>query len=169
MSTTFGPQPEEAETVIHRAATLEAIDALYNLEMQANILALRDQRRRSRLQRSLEQWVDYWPMALGILISLAAPQIREFVEPYRPWGLWVSFPMVALSMRPEVYFGSKVAALLPTAMMFLQFPLEGLLAKLSLKGHVTVHGVIVQVVFFHGLCIMDLWLLNGGIYHLMGR
>jgi len=31
----------------------------------------------------------------------------------------------------------------------------------------TVHGVIVQVVFFHGLCIMDLWLLSGGLWQVM--
>jgi len=47
------------------------------------------------------------------------------VEPYRPWGLWVSFPMVAISTRPEIYMGTKMAALLPTAMLYLQFPIEG--------------------------------------------
>jgi hypothetical protein len=68
--------------------------------------------------------------------------------------------------------GSHIAAMLPAALTYLQFPLEGLLAKIALKGNVTVHGVVVQVVFFHGLCIMDLWLLNGGLWqllHLVGR
>ncbi len=108
-------------------------------------------------------------MALGILISMVAPQMREFVEPYRPWGLWVSFPMVALTMRPEMNLGSHIAALLPTAMMYLQFPLEGFLAKVALKGHVTPYGVMVHVLYFHGLCIMELWLVNGGLWHLFGR
>ena len=143
------------------------IDALYNLEMKANILALRQERRRARLHRSIAQWVEYWPVGIGILISLFAPQMREFVEPFRPWGLWVSFPMVALSTRPEIYMGSHIAAMLPAALTYLQFPLEGLLAKIALKGNVTVHGVVVQVVFFHGLCIMDLWLLNGGLWQLL--
>jgi hypothetical protein len=98
--------------------------------------------------------------------------MREFVEAYRPWGLWLSFPMVALAIRPEVHMGSTMAAYLPTVLVYLQFPLEGLLAKVALKDHITVHGVIVQVVFFHGLCIIDLWLLSGGIWqvmHMMGH
>ena len=151
------------------SVAMDAIDALYNLEMKANLVALRQQRRVSRLQRSLAQWTEYWPVAVGILISFIAPQIREFVEPYRPWGLWVSFPMVAISIRPEIYMGTKMAAFLPTAMLYLQFPIEGLLAKIALRGHVRPYGVMVQVLYFHGLCIMQLWLLNGGLWRLMGR
>jgi hypothetical protein len=112
---------------------------------------------------------EYWPVALGILASFFAPQLREFVEPYRPWGLWVSFPMVAISIRPEIYMGTKMASLMPMAMLYLQFPIEGLLAKIALKGNVTPYGVMVQVLYFHGLCIMQLWLLNGGFWHLLGR
>ena len=80
--------------------------------------------------------------------------------------------MVALAIRPEVHMGSTMAAYLPTVLVYLQFPLEWLLAKVALKDHITVHGVIVQVVFFHGLCIIDLWLLSGGIWqvmHMMGH
>jgi hypothetical protein len=166
MPNLFGtPSDEPAQS--NGAATLEAINALYDLEMRANITALRQQQRRARVQRSVAQWVEFWPVGVGILISLVAPQLREFVEAYRPWGLWLSFPMVALSIRPEVHMGSTMAAYLPTALVYLQFPLEGLLAKMALKGHVTVHGVIVQVVFFHGLCIIDLWLLGGGLWQML--
>jgi hypothetical protein len=151
------------------SSALETIDALYNLEMRANLVALSQQRRTARLHRSLAQWSEYWPVALGILASFFAPQLREFVEPYRPWGLWVSFPMVAISIRPEIYMGTKMASLMPMAMLYLQFPIEGLLAKIALKGNVTPYGVMVQVLYFHGLCIMQLWLLNGGFWHLLGR
>ena len=164
----FGTQSDDT-TPNNSSTALEAIDALYNLEMKANLVALRQQRRVTRLQRSLAQWTEYWPLAIGILASFLAPQLRAFVEPYRPWGLWISFPMVALSIRPEIYMGTKMAALLPTAMLYLQFPIEGLLAKIALRGNVTPYGVTVQVMYFHGLCIMQLWLLNGGLYHLIGR
>lgn len=167
------PRHREAESEdIPQASgsdALQAIDALYNLEMRANLMALQHQRRKERVSRSLSEWADYWPMALGILVSLFAPQLREFVEPYRPWGLWVSFPMVALTLRPEMNFSSEIAALLPTIMLYVQFPLEGLLAKVALKGHVTPYGVMVHVLYFHGLCIMELWLVNGGLWHLMGK
>jgi len=168
MPNRFGKQSDDAPQG-NQSAALEAIDALYNLEMKANLMALRQQRRSARLHRSLAQWSEYWPVALGILVSFFAPQLREFVEPYRPWGLWVSFPMVAISIRPEIYMGTKMAALMPTAMLYLQFPIEGLLAKIALRGNVTPYGVMVQVLYFHGLCIMQLWLLNGGLWHLIGR
>lgn len=158
----IGPQPDDAPPV-NNASALEAIDALYHMEMQANLMSLRTQRRRDRLNKSMAEWATYWPMALGILVSCFTPQLREFVEQYRPWGLWISFPMVALAIRPEVYFGSKMAALLPTALMYAQFPIEGWLAKVALKGNVTPYGVAMQVLYFHGLCIMELWLVSGGL------
>jgi hypothetical protein len=151
---------------------LRMVEALYTLEMNANIAALRQQRRNARLNRAMTQWFSYWPVAVGILISFIAPLLRDFVEPYRPWGLWVTFPMVALSLRPEVYMGSMIAGLLPTAIMYLQFPLEGLLARFALRGNVTVYGVAIQVLCFHALCIVELWLLNGGlsqVWHLFGH
>lgn len=162
----FGSQPDEAPPV-NNASALDAIDALYNLEMQSNLLYLRQQRRRERVNKSLTEWAAYWPVALGILVSCFTPQLREFVEQYRPWGLWISFPMVALALRPEVYLGSKMAALLPTFLMYAQFPLEGLLAKVALKGNVTPYGVAMQVVYFHALCLMELWLVSGGLMHLL--
>ena len=163
MKKLFGSQSDESEQG-NKSLALEMINSLYDLEMKANIMALNRQRRRSRLQRSLEQWAEYWPMAVGILISMIAPQIREVADAFKPWVLWVSFPMVALFTRPEVHLTGRLAAMVPTTMLYLQFPLEGLLAKFALKGHVTPHAVMVQVVFFHGLCIMDLWILNGGLW-----
>jgi hypothetical protein len=77
--------------------------------------------------------------------------------------------MVALSIQPEVHMGSMMSSLLPTAMLYLQFPLEGLLAKVAQRGKVTVDGVMLQVLYFHALCVIDLWLLNGGLHNLVGR
>ncbi len=81
----FGaPSDEPAQS--NSAGTLETIDALYEIEMQANILAIREQQRRARFQRSVAQWAEFWPVGVGILVSLFAPQLREFVEAFRPWG-----------------------------------------------------------------------------------
>jgi hypothetical protein len=168
MQKLFGPQSDDSEQG-NKSLALEMIDALYNLEMRANIMALRQEQRKARLQRSLGQWAEYWPMAVGILISVIAPQIREVADTLKPWGLWVSFPMVALFTRPEVHLSGRLAAMAPTAMLYLQFPVEGLLAKFALKGHVTPYAVMVQVIFFHGLCIMDLWILNGGLWQVFAR
>jgi hypothetical protein len=73
----------------------------------------------------------------------------------------IVFPFAVIAGRPEIYMGDKVAALLPTVMLYLQFPLEGYMARTVLKGKVTVRGVIIQVLFYHLLAIAELFLLNG--------
>ena len=125
---------------INGCDALRVIEALYDLELQANIAVIREEQRDERRHRSLAEWSSYWPVALGILGS---------------------------SLQPEMRMGSWMAAMLPTAAMYLQFPLEGLLARFTLRKGLTVRRVIEQVGCFHGLCIVDLWLLNGGVGHLM--
>jgi hypothetical protein len=170
MAMLFGRQSgSDAGAESNYSSTLEVIDALYTLEMKSNIAALGQRRRSARLHRSMAQWSSYWPVALGIAVSFFAPQMRAFVEPYRPWGLWLGFPMAALSIQPGVHLGSWMSSTLPTALLYLQFPLEGLLAKVAQRDKVTVYGVALQVLYFHALCFIDLWLLNGGLHRLMGR
>src|SRR5579859_2161998 len=103
----FGSQHDDAQQAGGFDA-LSALDALYKLEVNDNIMALRQRRRRERLSRSMAQWAAYWPFALGIMVSFLAPQMREFVEPFRPWGMWICFPMVALTMRPEMHLSSSL-------------------------------------------------------------
>jgi hypothetical protein len=144
-----------------RSAALEAIDALYKQEMEDNIAALRAQRRRNRIERSISRWTEYWPVAVGVCISLIAPLLRELIAPLQQWGMWIVFPLVALAERPEIYMGDKMAVILPIVALYVQFPLEGLLAKTMLKGNVSLAGVAWQVLFFHALCLIELWLISG--------
>jgi hypothetical protein len=140
---------------------LQAIDALYEREIQANMAALSEQRRRSRLQRSAVNLTEYWPFAVGIVLSCFVPQLRDFVEQFRPYGMWVVFPFAAIATRPEISSGSEISSLMPLMFMYAQFPLEGLLARFGLKGHVTVPRVLGQVLFLHLFAITELWLVSG--------
>lgn len=162
------PVPE-AGVQGNRSAALEAIDALYKQEMKANILALRERRRSLRQQKSLMHLVEYWPVAVGVFFSLFAPLLQEIVAPFKPWGMWIVFPFVSIAGRPEVFMGDKMAVLVPMVMLYAQFPLEGLLAKIALKGNVTPLAVAGQVLFLHLLCIVELWLVNGSVWHALGR
>ena len=152
-----------------RSAALEAIDALYKQEMEANIAALRERRRHTRLEKSVAHWTEYWPVAVGVVMSFFAPQVRDMLAPLQQWGMWLVFPFVALAQRPEIYMGDKMAVLLPMVMLYAQFPLEGLLAKIMLKGNVTLTGVMGQVAFFHALCIIELWLVSGAFWQVLSR
>lgn len=138
-----------------------AIEALYAMETQANLAALRERQRNNKNEKMVAHYVEYWPMAVGIALSLVAPQLHDMLLPLGPWAMSLVFPFAVIAGRPEIYMGDKVAALLPVAMLYLQFPLEGFMARTVLKGKVTVHGVVVQVLFYHMLAITELFLLNG--------
>jgi hypothetical protein len=140
---------------------LRAIDALYQQEMQANMAALAEQRRKSRRFRSAVSLTEYWPFAVGVALSCFAPQISEFVSPFRPWGMWLAFPFAAIAGRPEMNLNGDLATSLPLMFMYAQFPIEGLLARFALKGHVTVPRVVGQMLFLHLLAVVELYLSTG--------
>ena len=117
----------------------------------------------------MSRLVEYWPVAAGIFLSFFAPQLRDLVAPLHPWGMWLVFPFVVIAQRPEVYMGDEMAVILPMVMLYVQFPLEGLLAKIALKGNVTIPGVAGQVTFYHLLGIIELWLVNGLLGQILTR
>lgn len=142
---------------------LRAIDALYQEEMQANMAALAEQRRKSRRFRSAVSLTEYWPFAVGIALSCFAPQISEFAASYRPWGMWLAFPFAAIAGRPEMNLRGELAASLPLMFMYAQYPIEGLLARFALKGHVTIPRVAGQILFLHLLAVVELYLSTGNL------
>ena len=145
------------------AQALQAIDSLYQQELQANMAALAEQRRRTRVHRSTVAWVEYWPLAIGVAISCFVPQLHDIAESLHPWGMWLLFPFAALSGRPEVINPSNnAAAYMPLTFMYVQYPLEGLLARFGLRGHVTVPRVLGQVLFLHLFAVTELWRRGAG-------
>jgi hypothetical protein len=142
------------------ASSLEAIDALYEQEMQANLAALTEQRRKSRRYQSAATWAEYWPFAVGVAISCFVPQMRDFIDAFRPWGTWILFPFAAIANRPEVSVGNQIITNMPLFFMYAQFPIEGLMARFALRGQVSPFRVVGQVVFLHLFALLELWLVN---------
>lgn len=144
----------------NRLTGISAVEELYKREMLANLAALAERRRKTRRHRSVTDWTEYWPVAMGIVISCFAPQLHDFVAPFRPWGMWIVFPFAAIVDRPEVGLSQNLATTLPLMIMYAQFPLEGLLARFALRGRVTVLRVLGQVLFLHLMVFVELWLVT---------
>jgi hypothetical protein len=140
--------------------SLSAIDALYEQEMQANLAALTEQRRKSRRYQSAAAWAEYWPFAIGIAISCFVPQMRDFIDVYRPWGMWIVFPFASIANRPELSLGHQIITNMPLFFMYAQFPIEGLMARFAQRGQVSVLRVLGQVIFLHMFALFELWLVN---------
>lgn len=152
--TAAAPQSDESDG-------RRTIDARYEQEMEANLAALQENRRKNRRHRSIQDWTEYWPIAVGIVLSVFTPQLRLLIEPYRPWGEWIVFPFAALINRPEMNLKGDLAYTLPLTFMHLQFPIEGLLARLGLRGRVTLPRCLGLVLLLHGCALLELWLANG--------
>ena len=156
----FGNKSGFDTTQDHHVSGYQAIDALYEREMQANLAALSKQREKSRRYHSATTWAEYWPFAVGVAISCFVPQLRDIAEAFRPWGMWILFPFAAIANRPEVSASNQIIANMPLLFMYAQFPIEGLMARFALRGNVTFLRVLGQVLFLHLFAMTELWLVN---------
>ncbi len=104
--------------------------------------------------------LDYWPLALGVALGLAAPHLRAVLMHSHPWTMWVVFPFVLLAGRPEVH-GTGTLQLI---ILYAQFPLEGLLIQWAVRRqYVTVPAVAGRVFYFHYLCALQLLMISGAV------
>lgn len=161
MARIFGRKSgSRSSTQDSHVTALRAIDALYEQEMHTNLAALGERRRKSRRYQSAATWAEYWPFALGIAISCFVPQMRDLIDAYRPWGMWLVFPFAAIANRPEISTSGGIISNVPLFFMFAQFPIEGLMARFAQRGNVTVFRVVAQVVILHAFALLELWLVN---------
>ena len=134
-------------------------------ERAQSLAILRNRQRDERRAQNLRAIVSFWPVAVGILLGCMAPLLQHIAQLVGPWGMAVVFPFVVLAQRPEVQMGS-ITHLLPTIMLYAQFPLEGWLARIVLRRNVKAFPVAGHVLLFHFLGIAELLLLSGVLYSL---
>lgn len=127
-------------------------------DARSGLVFLDDIHRQRRHGKLLESLVRSWPIGAGIVIACFAPALSEVLSVIKPWGMWVVFPFVALSARPELHLGS-LGETVSQAILFLQFPVEGYFAKKILKGRVTLRGVTGQILLYHFLGVAQLFLV----------
>jgi hypothetical protein len=127
----------------------------------ASILShLRQMRRQENHRLLLLSLVRMWPVAAGLCFACVAPQLRDMVVPLKPWGMWILFPFVSLAQRPELQFGGRLSPMLPLYMLYAQFPLEGLIARIASRQRVTFTGIAQHILFLHFLLAALLFLVS---------
>ena len=129
-------------------------------EAAAALELLEERRRWERDEQRLHNLLRMWPVGVGLLLSAFAPVIKQAAESYNPWLVMLIFPFVVLADRPELQVG-PITHFLPIIMLYAQFPIEGLLARIILRRPVLPISVAVQVLLFHFLGIVEVWMLNG--------
>lgn len=126
-------------------------------EQAAFYLWHQEQRRKMRLGWLLR----LWPIGMGLVLSLFAAPLRAFFLRSHPWGMWLVFPFTLLAHRPEIAVNEQLSRTLPRVILYLQFPLEGLIALLIVRRRVTLPGVTGQIVYFHFLAAVQLAMITG--------
>lgn len=154
VSLTFG----NSDSSVYTGLSTETLRQQEMAEIYARIR--RDQRQNNRRQL-VANVIRLWPVLAGIMLASVAPEIQDMLVPYQPWGNWIVFPFVALARRPELQFNSTLSGVVPMAMLYLQFPLEGLLARMALKKRVTLKGVARHMFFMHFLTAAELCMVSG--------
>lgn len=119
---------------------------------------------RAQHRKGWLRWIgNLWPIAAGVALGLLTPRLYELVVKFEPWGLWLVFPFAVLACRPELHAFAQLVRNFPMVVLYAQFPLEGLIARLALRRRVTPGGVAGQVFYLHYLAGLQLVMIGGAV------
>jgi hypothetical protein len=145
------------------ARQLYIASELERFVLQEHLAAFYKSVQAERHARSLRFLVSFWPVALGLLLGFYAASLYALVAARAPEAMTAVFPLHVLALRPEICISRAFARTVPHAMIYLQFPIEGLLIRIALWRRVTVSGVCGQVVSLHLFVVAHLWLASGAL------
>jgi hypothetical protein len=107
-------------------------------------------------------WLRWLPIAAGIAIAAVAPQIHALAALWDPWGLRVIFPFVQLTGLHEMGMSDELTRTVPQLMLYLQFPLEGLLVAANLRRGMRLSAAVGPIPALHFAAGLVLWIVALG-------
>jgi hypothetical protein len=102
----------------------------------------------------------WWPFFASLVLAFLAPHIQEWIGSVDSLGMRIVFPFVLISGRHEFGMSEELTTQLPQLMLYLQFPLEGLLTAFSRSRGLKWPGCIGQILFLHFIGFFVLFLLS---------
>lgn len=103
--------------------------------------------------------VSWWPVLIGVAAGIWAPALHHQLEDLAPWAVRLVFPFMELLGREEIGLSDELRKNLPQIMLFMQFPLEGLLTRLTLR-QARMGRAVGQLVFLHLVASLILWIIT---------
>lgn len=117
--------------------------------------------------RSLRSLVSLWPVVLGVLLGAYAPELRDLAANSAPWAVTLLFPFSVLVGERGLHFSWDTAHALAQFLLYAQFPLEGLMARIVLKHRVGLFKVLGRVVFLHVFAMLYFVLASGSLNQIL--
>jgi len=107
-------------------------------------------------------WISWAPLAVGIVLGFLSPQLHSLAAQWDPWGLRIVFPVVQVLGLREIGIGDELNRTLPQLMLYLQFPLEGLLVAMNMRRGMRISMAIGPIPALHFVCGLVLWIVALG-------
>lgn len=95
-------------------------------------------------------WLTWWPLLVGILVTPLTVRAAGVMALAGPDALRTLYPWVQLVQNHLLGFPVDVANTLSQAMMYLQFPLYGLLMSLVLRSKGLVAALLTTAIVHFG-------------------
>jgi hypothetical protein len=111
---------------------------------------------------SSKGWTSWLPLAVGIALGSVSPQLYALAAHWEPWGLRVLFPYVQLTGLHDIGLSDELTHMLPQLMLYLQFPLEGLLVACTIRRGVRLSAAVGPVPSLHFVGGLVLWIVALG-------
>jgi hypothetical protein len=106
--------------------------------------------------------VRWAPVAVGIALGSLAPAIYALSALWDPWGLRIVFPFVQLAGLHEFGISHELTRTLPQVMLYLQFPLEGVLVGSNLRRGMKLSAALGPIPGLHFAAGLVLWIVALG-------
>jgi hypothetical protein len=116
-------------------------------------------KRKPRKKKKTVNWLAWWPVALGIVVTPFTVRAAGILALTGPSALRMLYPFALIPAEHAFGLRESVADAVSQAMMWLQFPLYGLLLVLLARWK-RVGMAIAIVAALHLAGVGGLWLLN---------
>src|SRR4051812_13579597 len=117
-------------------------------------------KKRSRKKKKTSaNWLAWWPVALGVVVTPFTVRAAGILALTGPAALRMLYPFALIPAEHAFGLRESVADAVSQAMMWLQFPLYGLLLVL-LARRMRMAIAVVIVAALHMAAVGGLWLLN---------
>ncbi|HEX3438167.1 MAG TPA: hypothetical protein VHT24_15465 [Pseudacidobacterium sp.] len=106
--------------------------------------------KRKKKKSSSTGWLSWWPLLAGIAVTPLTVRTAGVLALAGPDALRTLYPYVQLVQSHALGFSGDIATALSQALMYLQFPLYGLLMALVLRSKGFLHALITTGVIHFG-------------------
>jgi hypothetical protein len=146
----------------------DLVGEIQRQQLLAYLDTYHDQRRSDRSVQFWRQVFSYWPVGLGLVFGFCAPYLHNLVsDPTVTTATWLPtflFPFASVTSQHDFHMSRTMADSVSQALLYLQFPLDGLLSRVLLRQRVDVLTVCRKVTFFHIFAVLYIGLCTGSIW-----